>query len=105
MVYYSHAAEDKLSSIFIGLTKWKKHPLEFDHAANYVDDIVDCCEVLDQNSYHAFARYASHKKFGKHIYRYERNSSTTWYIIYDVEIESNSIYIQYITSNHTTKLK
>jgi hypothetical protein len=105
MVYYSQVSEEQLSNIFIGLTKWKKHPLEYDHAASYVDHIVDYCEILDQTSYHALARYAGHKKFGKHIFKYTRNKSTSWYIIYDVEIESNTIYIQHISSNHTTKSK
>lgn len=105
MVYYSLAAEEQLSTIFIGLTQWKKHPLEYGHAASYVDDIVDCCESLDQTNFHALARYAGHKKFGKHVFKYARNKSTSWYIIYDLEMASNTIYIQHISSNHTLKLK
>ena len=105
MVYYNKQARNDLLSIFKGLLYWKKHPLEYDHAAQYISDLEAICRELDQTSYHALARYASHKKFGKSVYKYARNKSTSWYIIYDVEMESNTIYIQHITSNHTTKLK
>jgi hypothetical protein len=46
-------AENDLSGIFIGLSLWKKHPLEFEHAMKYVDDIVDVCENLDKTNFHA----------------------------------------------------
>jgi len=48
MVLFSYLAENDLSSIFIGLSFWKKHPLEFEHAVKYVDEIVDVCEKLDK---------------------------------------------------------
>ncbi len=105
MVYYSKLADEDLSNIFIGLTIWKKHPLEFNHAANYVDDIVDSCDKLDQSSYHENSQFLEHIEFGEKVYKYIRNKNTTWYIIYDFDVNSNTVYIQHITSNHITKGK
>ncbi|MFZ4583082.1 MAG: hypothetical protein ACOYM7_10575 [Paludibacter sp.] len=102
MVLFSPLAENDLSSIFIGLSLWKKHRLEFNHVEKYVDDIVDVCENLDKSVYHANVQYEIHKQFGKKVHCYNRNKSTTWYIIYDIDLASNTIYIQHITSNHVT---
>ena len=102
MVLFSHLAENDLTNIFIGLSLWKKHPLEFKHAEKYVDDIVDVCESLDKASYHANVQYNIHKQYGEKVFCYTRNKSTTWYIIYDIDLGSNTVYIQHITSNHVT---
>jgi len=102
MVLFSLLAENDLSDIFIGLSLWKKQPLEFEHAKQYVDDIVDVCENLDKTNYHANAQFEVHKKYGKKVMNYIRNKNTTWYIIYDIDLTSNTIYIQHITSNHIT---
>ena len=102
MVLFSHLAENDLSNIFIGLSLWEKHPLAFEHVEKYVDDIVDVCENLDKTSYHVNAHFEIHKQYGKKVHSYHRNKSTTWYIIYDVDLVSNTIYIQHITSNHIT---
>lgn len=102
MVLFSHLAENDLASIFIGLSLWKKHPLEYEHAIKYVDDIVDVCENLDKTSYHIDVQYEIHKQYGKKVHCYNRNKSTTWYIIYDVDLLSNTVYVQHITSNHVT---
>jgi len=102
MVLFSLMAENDLSGIFIGLSLWKKHPLEFEHAMKYVDDIVDVCENLDKTIFHANVQFEIHKKYGKKVLNYIRNKSTTWYIIYDIDLASNTIYIQHITSNHVT---
>ena len=105
MVLFSQLAENDLSNIFIGLSLWKKHPLEYEHAMNYVDDIVDLCESLDKTNHHFNTQFEMHKKYGKKVHCYNRNKNTTWYIIYDIDLSTNTIYIQHITSNHTTTLE
>jgi len=101
MVYYSQLADDDLTDIFIGLTRWVKHPLEYEHAAKYVDDIADTCDQLDQSSYHAPAQYPAHVKYGKNVYKYTRNKNTTWYIIYDYD---NKNILKEIETNLKCKL-
>ena len=77
MVLFSHLAENDLSSIFIGLSLWKKHPLEFEHVVKYVDDIVDVCESIDKTVYHVNVQYEIHKQYVKKVYCYKRNKNTT----------------------------
>ncbi len=102
MVYYSEKAQHDLTEIFWGLINWPKHPLEFNHASAYLDDIHVICNNLDKTNYHANVQFEIHKKYGKKVFNYTRNKNTTWYIIYDIDVVSNTIYIQHITSNHIT---
>ena len=102
MVYYSEQAENDLYNILVGLANWKKHPLEFNHALSYYDDIRESCDKLDQIIDHQFPRYLLHKRYGKYVYKYIRNSNTTWYIIYDYDKRNNIVLIQHIISNHVT---
>ena len=102
MVYYSQTAKDDLDSIFEGLLSWPKHDLEYNHVIEYHNDLKVICDSLDAKSFHFEAKNESHKFFWKKVYPYVRNKSTTWYIIYDWESESNSVFIQHITSNHIT---
>ena len=39
MVYYNDVAKNDLKNTLWGLANWKKHPLEYEHAASYVSDI------------------------------------------------------------------
>jgi len=103
MVYYSELSENELYSIIIGLSNWEKHPLEFEHALSYYDDIRKVCDRLDKISFHADSQYETHKLYGKKTFQYKRNNQTTWYIIYDIDIATNTIYVQHITSNHLTE--
>ncbi len=102
MVLFSHLAENDLSNIFIGLTYWKKHCLELKHVEKYVNDIVDVCERIDKITFHTDVQYEIHKQYGKKVFTYKRNKNTCWYIIYDIDTTTNTIYIQHITSNHIT---
>ena len=100
MVLFSNKANQDLDDIYEGLLNWKKIQLERSSVIDYVLNIVDVCATLDKSFFHASAQYPNHKIFGEKVYQYTRNNNTTWYIIYDIEFTSNTIYIQHITSNH-----
>ena len=102
MVYYSKSAIADLDDIFEGLLSWTKHNLEYNHVVKYHNELRKVCDSLDTNTYHFEAKIEIHKQYGKKVYCYKRNKNTTWYIIYDVDLASNTIYIQHITSNHLT---
>jgi hypothetical protein len=103
MVLFSEIANQDLDDIYNGLLSWEKFQLERNYVISYVVSIVEECGKLDQLSYHKKARYKAHKEFGVNVYLYRRNRNTTWYIIYDYDRSNNIIYINHITSNHTTK--
>jgi len=104
MVLFSDKANQDLDDIYEGLLNWKKFQLERSSVIEYVVDIVDVCATIDQTFFHANTEYPEHKEFGEKVYKYARNNSTTWYLIYDFDKASNTIYIQHITSNHTTSI-
>lgn len=60
MVYYSKQARYDLVMVLKGLLVWKKHPLEFEHAISYVNDIEEVCESLDQPGFHFDTKYRIH---------------------------------------------
>jgi len=101
MVYYSTAATSDFKQILVGLITWKKHQLNYEHALSYVDDIYAVCESLYQKTEHKKTSFEVHKKFGKYVYAYNRNKSTTWYIIYNVSATKN-ICVEKIISNYLT---
>ena len=101
MVYYSQQADIDLYNILTGLQKWGKHPLTYEHASQYVDDIVDECNALDKRYLHFSAEYPEHCDYGEFVFAYKRNQRTTWFVIYDIDDKKN-IYIQKIISNYLT---
>ena len=101
MVYYSIAATADFKEILLGLITWKKHQLTYEHALSYVDDIHVVCESLPKQSMHKRTTFEIHKKYGNHVYAYNRNKSTTWYIIYNVTV-TNDIFVEKIISNYMT---
>jgi hypothetical protein len=102
MVIYNTQARRDLANILKGLISWKKHPLEYVHALQYVDDITDACDNLDDRTYHFDATYDEHLQYGDKVFTYKRNPHTTWYVIYDVDNYRN-VYINKIVSNYLTK--
>jgi hypothetical protein len=102
MVYYSNQAKIDLYNILTGLMKWPKHPLETEHALQYVDNIYVVCNSLDMKIYHADTVYSIHKLYGSKVYAYKRNKQTTWYIIYNLDRHGN-VFINKIMSNYQTK--
>lgn len=79
MVFYNQTADDDLTNnILIGLISWKKHPLEREHAIEYVQDIVAACNTLDTKSIHFNATYKLHRRYGKKVHRYRRGGTTQW---------------------------
>jgi len=101
MIYLNSRAEDDLVSILLGLLTWKKHFIELEHAKSYINDIRKECLSLATKNHHFNATFANHKRFGKKVHTYNRNKNTQWYIIYNIDIHGN-IFINHITSNHTT---
>lgn len=100
-VYISQEAINDLNNIFTALITWKKGALEFEHALQYVNDIESQCYSIGLKSYHSKSIYSSHKIFGENVFKYRRNSSTIWYIIYNIDNQGN-ILISKIISNYKT---
>jgi len=57
MVYYNPSALEDYSNILYGLLTWPKHPLEPDHAKQYMYDIEKVCRSLDRIMFHQKAKY------------------------------------------------
>ncbi len=100
-VYLSKIAIDDLKDIFTALITWEKGPLELEHALQYIDDIENQCYSIGTKTYPAKANYSTHKLFGDKVYKYRRNPTTTWYIIYMIDNHQN-ILITKIISNYKT---
>ena len=101
MVYYSTVATADFKQILLGLITWKKHQLTYEHALSYVDDIHAICESLVQKTTHKQTSFEVHKRYGEYVYAYNRNKSTTWYIIYNITA-TNDVCIEKIISNYLT---
>ena len=101
MVYYSKQADSDLDNILDGLLTWHKVELTRDFCLSYVSDIIDVCDSLYTKTVHANAVYETHRRFGSKVHKYMRNRSTTWYIVYDIDL-FNNVFINKIISNHLT---
>ncbi len=102
MVYYSRNAINDLDKLFESLLLWPKHNLSYNHVITYHNDLKKICDSLDTLKFHFETRFKLHKQYGKKVFTYKRNKNTCWYIIYDIDTTTNTIYIQHITSNHIT---
>lgn len=76
MVLYSERADNDLNNK--GMLNWEKMTLSFEHISNYISDIIDVCDKLDQTNYHTNSNYQIHKRYGSKVYKYRRNKNTTW---------------------------
>ena len=101
MVFYSKQFSEDLENLLYGLVTWEKHPLAFEHAQLYVEDIINTVDTLDTKTFHKNAVYAAHLRYGSKVFIYCRNKQTTWYIIYNLDLHGN-VYVNKITSNHLT---
>ena len=101
MVYYSKQADNDLDEILEGLLTWQKHILTHEFCLNYISDIIDICDSLDNELFHSNAKYEIHKQYGKKVFKYLRNKNTIWYIIYDIDT-NNNIFINKIINNYLT---
>jgi hypothetical protein len=106
MVYYSKRSQKDFVRIFKGLLNWKTKNLQprmtYEEVVAYRDDIYAECLSIASLATHTVPRYTDHRKFGKYVFTYKRNSRTTWYIIYDIEPNCD-IIIKKIMNNYTTK--
>ena len=101
MVFINRQAIIDLDNIVIGLLEWEKVELTIPEVMQYVDDISDICYKLENVAYHRPAKYQEHLKYGEYSRSYKRNRSTTWYIIYDIDLFKN-IHVNKIISNYLT---
>ena len=101
MVFINKQAKIDLDNIVISLLEWDKIKLTVNEVMQYVDDIVAICYQLDSSVYHHKVTYNDHLKYGDYSYPYKRNKQTIWYIIYDINNQSN-IHINRIISNYVT---
>lgn len=102
MVIFSKSAIADLRDILYGLIYWKKHPLSFEHAQKYVDELTEDAKTICTKSFHKNAVYSIHKQYGEKVYLYRRNKNTIWYIIYDWDKNNCIAYINRIISNYKT---
>ena len=100
-VFYSNQAADDLENIFCGLALWEKHALELSHVADYVRDIRKACDNLGKTVVHKKCSYNIHQQYGNFVFAYRRNSSTVWYIIYNID-EDENIRVEKIINNYLT---
>jgi len=104
MVFLNEQAFEDLRSIFDGLLHWTtlngENRMSYEEVVDYYEDLIYQCYTLDSLSYHAKATYLIHQQYGKYVYCYNRNSRTTWYLIY--EKDEDIIYINKIINNHLT---
>jgi len=100
-VQISLAAIDDLKNIFTALITWEKGALELEHALQYIKDIENQCYSIGYKTYHSKTTYSAHKLFGENVYKYRRNPTTTWYIIYTID-NFHNILITKIISNYKT---
>jgi hypothetical protein len=101
MVYYSPSARKDLGNILYGLLLWPKHPLEPEHAKQYVRDIEKTCRTLDNKFYHKKVLYSTHRLYGEFVHTYKRNKNTSCYIIYNIDF-FNDVFIERIMNNYLT---
>ena len=102
MVYYSSAAEDDFVEILNGLAVWKKHPLGYEHAMQYISDIRNEADTICTKLYHRKCTLEQHLKYGEKIYVYKRNARTQWYIIYNWDEVNRIAFVTKILNNYLT---
>ena len=102
MVIYSKTAKQDLENILYGLATWKKHPLDYSHAEQYVDDIADEIDTICIKLYHQNCSFELHKQFGEKVHVYNRSSKTQWYIIYNWEPLNRIAFVNKIINNYLT---
>jgi len=101
MVYYSEQADNDLDEILEGLLTWQKHSLTREFCLDYVSDLIDICDSLDNKRFHINTVYNIHKRYGEKVHKYFRNQNTTWYIIYDID-SNNDVFVNKIINNYMT---
>ena len=107
MVFYSKSALDDIEQIFIGLLEWhtkdnKQLRMTFDEVWNYRDNLFTVGNSLDTLLYDAETKYEMHKKYGKYVYRYDKNQRTQWYFIYNKT--GKDVFLNKIINNYQTIL-
>ena len=102
MVIYSEIARQELEDILYGLVTWKKHPLDFDHAKQYVADIRKDADTICTKFYHQNCSFELHKQYGEKVHVYSRSSQTQWYIIYNWQPLSRVAFVNKIMNNYLT---
>jgi len=102
MVTYSETAKQELEDILYGLVTWKKHPLDFEHAKQYVADIRQDADTICTKLYHQNCSFELHKQYGEKVHVYSRSSQTKWYIIYNWQSLNRVAFVNKIINNYLT---
>ena len=105
LVVISRKFRDDLEDCFDALMFPKfgnRPPLTYEEAHKYIDDIADFALSLGEIKYHADCVYKIHKQYGEKAIRYNRNKNTQYYVIYDLDEEKNTIYVERLITNHIT---
>lgn len=102
MVLYNKQALADFDRLFDALLHWEKIELNRDFTIDYVNKLKKQCESISKTSYHFPAVYKTHKRHGNYVHRYRCNHNTTWYIIYNIDLQGH-ILINRILSNHVTQ--
>ncbi|GHU93871.1 hypothetical protein FACS1894156_1350 [Bacteroidia bacterium] len=102
MVIYSDRAIQDLEDILYGLVTWEKHPLSFEHAKRYVDEIEAEADTICKKTFHTDTYYPSHKLYGDKVHLYRKRKQTVWYIIYNWEEPIRMAFVTKIINNYLT---
>ncbi len=102
MAIYNESARQALEDILYGLITWEKHPLDFEHAKQYVAEIRQASDTICRKSYHQNCSYNQHKKYGEKVHVYNRNGQTQWYFIYNWETLNRVAFVNKILNNYIT---
>lgn len=102
MVFYSQQALRDFDDIFYGLLLWERVGLSKPFVESYIKELKTQYENIPNNSFHPDTTFSPHKKNDSKVHRFQRNSQTQWYIIYDIDAENN-VYINKIISNYITE--
>ncbi len=75
--------------------------MELSQVIAYIREIRKTCDGLNKATIHKTCSYKTHQVYGRYVYRYRRTSATVWYIIYNLDSQSN-IRIEKIINNYLT---
>jgi hypothetical protein len=111
MVLYKKRALNDLKRLFKGLLEWsvktntkdeiRENHLSETHVIEYYNRLIDECDSIDSLTYHSYAKFFDHIRFGKYVHNFATNRRTNIYIIYDINADG-VVLIKKITTNYKT---
>ena len=92
--------EDCIDSLMLSQNP-NRPSLTYEEAIDYKNDIINFALSLRNRKTHTNCVYAIQKVFGEKAARYDRNKTTQYYIVYNLDLSGN-IQIERIMTNHIT---